>query len=601
MKNLFLKLWVACLLVGVAACEKPNAEKNEPSTEKPGLLAGVTIELNFDEDKVTATTAQADYSIDFGAASGAPIDVKIKYSIAESLNEGSSSTYVKTLDKSASSVVLDGLLFDRTYYYAVYTDLYGTKYLSGRGTFKTSAVSVAMNDPRETDEGLVLSGKVQGVAQEDKQQLGVYLCFNEAGYSDKVQRFDLDVPESNEIEVLIPGLNIATDYEYWWVIWDDETKKEEGAKLTYTTIDPYAQPKEVSAAGADLSTDGTANCYIVPASGAYKFKMTKGNSSEPVGNVASVRVLWESFGTAVSPKPFELISAAGMDGEYALFEVPQDYKEGNAVIAAYDASGTILWSWHIWLTSDNISADTYYVYSNGGFTDEVAGVVMDRNLGASSTEVNSVDSYGLLYQWGRKDPYLGSANTAGTAFAVSSRNLKVAVVDASMQTVDYSVANPHVFMFGNSKKDWVAEKNNTLWTNSVKTKYDPCPPGWRVPDGGTGQNGVQAGLWAKIGMSTYGRTPMPASWQSGWKGMMFPISRNGYSSWYPVAGGIGLNASLKLVGIDGTYWTAAAIGGAHDYVYAMNFYFTSSQTEYYAYNGAEIPRATGNSVRCCKE
>lgn len=176
----------------------------------------------------------------------------------------------------------------------------------------------------------------------------------------------------------------------------------------------------------------------------------------------------------------------------------------------YDSQEKILWSWHIWLTSDNISAETYYVSSNGVFTDEVAGVVMDRNLGALSNEVNSVD--------------------------------------ASMQTIDYTVANPHVFLFGNSRKDWIAEKNNTLWTNSTKTKYDPCPPGWRIPDGGTG-----------------------------------------------------LNAALKLVGVDGTYWTAAAIGGNHDYVFAMNFYFASSQTEYYAYCSTEVPRATGNSVRCCKE
>ena len=253
------------------------------------------------------------------------------------------------------------------------------------------------------------------------------------------------------------------------------------------------------------------------------------------------------------------------------------------------------------MTSDNISAETYYVSSNGVFTDEVAGVVMDRNLGALSNEVNSVDAFGLFYQWGRKDPYLGSANAAGTAFAVSTRSLRVAIVDASMQTIDYTVANPHVFLFGNSRKDWIAEKNNTLWTNSTKTKYDPCPPGWRIPDGGTGLNDVQAGLWAKIGMNAYGKTPMPASWQSGWKGMMFPISKTGYSSWYPVAGGIGLDAALKLVGVDGTYWTAAAIGGNHDYVFAMNFYFASSQTEYYAYCSTEVPRATGNSVRCCKE
>ena len=596
MKNLFLKLWVACLLVGVAACEKPNAEKNEPSTEKPGLLAGVTIELNFDEDKVTATTAQADYSIDFGAASGAPINVKIKYSIAESLNEGSSSTYVKTLDKSASYVVLDGLLFDRTYYYAVYTELYGTKYLSGRGTFKTSAVSVAMNDPRETDEGLVLSGKVQGVAQEDKQQLGVYLCFNEAGYSDKVQRFDLDVPESNEIEVLIPGLNIATDYEYWWVIWDDETKKEEGAKLTYTTIDPYAQPKEVSAAGADLSADGTtANCYIVPASGAYKFKMTKGNSSEPVGNVASVRVLWESFGTAVSPKPFELISAAGMDGEYALFEVPQDYKEGNAVIAAYDAAGTILWSWHIWLTDDQMTEITYA---------NEAGVMMDRNLGALSATPNDAKALGLFYQWGRKDPFLGSSSIYEPMYAHSTRHLKKTLNTAETATVAYATANPYKFILANAGSDWLSVKDNSLWMSS-KTIYDPCPAGWRVPDGGYDggqENPLPNGIWAKAGFSREGSTPFGEG-DDVKIGKMFSTPYCTPDTWYPAAGSIKYSDGyIYELGKDGVYQSVTAFGGSDTMVTGLLFNYLPGINAHYIYCGGEkFARAGGNSVRCCKE
>lgn len=599
MKHTILKFCLFGVLLSlVFGCEKPVGGEDGPSNEKPGLLSGVTIDLNI--SKVTATTATASYSVNLGDAADMPIDVKIRYSIAESLSGPSS--VVKTLDKTASSTVLTGLQFDRQYFYEVFISLYGTEYNAKKGSFTTSAISVTMAQPRETDEGLVLSGSVQGTDKADWDDLDAYVYFCESEYPEEThQRFDVQLDDASAFEVLVPNTAIDTEYGYWWAIKSVDEKSIEGEKLSYKTSNPYASSKQPSASGTDLSASGTANSYIVSQPGAYKFKMTKGNTQESVGNVSAVRILWESFGTAVSPKPFDLISATGKDGDYALFEVPQSFKEGNAVIAAYDSQEKILWSWHIWLTSDSISAETYYVSSNGVFTDEVAGVVMDRNLGALSNEVNSVDAFGLFYQWGRKDPYLGSANAAGTAFAVSTRSLRVAIVDASMQTIDYTVANPHVFLFGNSRKDWIAEKNNTLWTNSTKTKYDPCPPGWRIPDGGTGLNGVQAGLWAKIGMNAYGKTPMPASWQSGWKGMMFPISKTGYSSWYPVAGGIGLDAALKLVGVDGTYWTAAAIGGNHDYVFAMNFYFASSQTEYYAYCSTEVPRATGNSVRCCKE
>ena len=599
MKHTILKFCLfGALLSLVFGCEKPVGGEDGPSNDKQGLLSGVTIDVNI--SKVTATTATASYSVNLGDAADMPIDVKIRYSIAESLSGPSS--VVKTLDKTASSTVLTGLQFDRQYFYEVFISLYGTEYNAKKGSFTTSAISVTMAQPRETDEGLVLAGSVQGTEKADWDDLDAYVYFCESEYPEETQqRLDVQLDDASAFEVLVPNTAIDTEYGYWWAIKSVDEKSIEGEKLSYKTSNPYASSKQPSASGTDLSASGTANSYIVSQPGAYKFKMTKGNTQESVGNVSAVRILWESFGTAVSPKPFDLISATGKDGDYALFEVPQSFKEGNAVIAAYDSQEKILWSWHIWLTSDSISAETYYVSSNGVFTDEVAGVVMDRNLGALSNEVNSVDAFGLFYQWGRKDPYLGSANAAGTAFAVSTRSLRVAIVDASMQTIDYTVANPHVFLFGNSRKDWIAEKNNTLWTNSTKTKYDPCPPGWRIPDGGTGLNGVQAGLWAKIGMNAYGKTPMPASWQSGWKGMMFPISKTGYSSWYPVAGGIGLDAALKLVGVDGTYWTAAAIGGNHDYVFAMNFYFASSQTEYYAYCSTEVPRATGNSVRCCKE
>ena len=62
-----------------------------------------------------------------------------------------------------------------------------------------------------------------------------------------------------------------------------------------------------------------------------------------------------------------------------------------------------------------------------------------------------------------------------------------------------------------------------------------------------------------------------------------------------------LGCNFESVGVDGTYWTASVIGGERDYVYAMNFYFTDSVENYYAFCSAEVPRATGNSVRCCKE
>ena len=598
MKRFLAYILATCFLFCALSCEKTP----EPSKEKP--LVSATLEdicLKATVVETSATTATLEYAFNLDALSSMPIDVKIRYSLSESFPaEG---TEVVRLNKERMSVTLTGLQFDRQYYYEVFVTLYDTEYNAERGNFRTLPASVMLNDPSESLEGLTVSGKVNGVSAEDLAEFNVLLYLTDVAMGN-VQEHRLELAEDFTFCKIIDGLDIGAAYTYWVKLSQGTQKSVSSEEMTYSTQDPYlAAEKAIDGAAIDLSESSTANCYIVPSSGVYKFKLVKGNTNESVGDVKSVRILWESFGTAVKPVALELICATCKDGDYAVFKVPQPYNKGNAVIAAYDAQDNILWSWHIWLTADSISGETYYVSSNGAFTDEVAGVVMDRNLGALSKDVNSVEAYGLFYQWGRKDPYLGSANAAGTAFAVSTRSLRVAIVDASMQTIDYTVANPHVFLVGNSRKDWIGEKNNTLWTNSTKTKYDPCPPGWRIPDGGTGLNGVQAGLWAKIGMSAYGKTQMPSSWQSGWKGMMFPVSKTGYSSWYPVAGGIGLDAALKLVGVDGTYWTAAAIGGEHDYVFAMNFYFVkhATTTDYYEYCSTEVPRATGNSVRCCKE
>ena len=73
------------------------------------------------------------------------------------------------------------------------------------------------------------------------------------------------------------------------------------------------------------------------------------------------------------------------------------------------------------------------------------------------------------------------------------------MADSSRGTIEYSIANPTTFIvcyIGDS--DWqynaasdVGDKNR--WTTSKKAKSicDPCPVGWRVPDGGS------KGVWAK--------------------------------------------------------------------------------------------------------
>jgi hypothetical protein len=173
-------------------------------------------------------------------------------------------------------------------------------------------------------------------------------------------------------------------------------------------------PAEPPVSGVmDLSQSGTANSYIVSSSGSYKFIPTKGNSTKSIGSISSVEVLWETFGTDKAPCVGDLIRDVKYEGGYIHFKTPALFVKGNAVIAAKNINGIILWSWHIWLTDNPKSQEYSNVYKDAGY-------MMDRNLGATTAVPGATGSLGLLYQWGRKDPFLGSSSINSSNIASST-------------------------------------------------------------------------------------------------------------------------------------------------------------------------------------
>ena len=334
----------------------------------------------------------------------------------------------------------------------------------------------------------------------------------------------------------------------------------------------------------DLSVEGTANSYIVSSSGAYKFTPTKGNSSESVGAIASAEVVWETFGTDVTPNKGDLVRNVTYQNGAVYFETPSEYKEGNAVIAAKDAYGTILWSWHIWLT-DEPEGQVYY---------NNAGTMMDRNLGATSATPGDVGALGLLYQWGRKDPFLGSSSISEGIEAKSTITWpSVVTSNPSIGTIAYATANPTAFITYNSNNyDWYytgsLSTDNTRWTTSDTDKsiYDPCPAGWRVPDGGSN------GVWFKaFGSSSvfYG------SYDNTNEGMNFSGKFGADETiWYPASGYGSYNgAVLNFVGYSCNCWSASP---DNFYADGLNFDY-----ERYVYLSCNYLRAYACSVRCIKE
>ena len=220
----------------------------------------------------------------------------------------------------------------------------------------------------------------------------------------------------------------------------------------------------------DLSAAGTANCYLVQQAGDYKFKSVIGNTDATVGNVKTVEVLWESFGTDEMPNVGDLIASVSYKNGYIRFSTPENFRDGNAVIAAKNSKGTILWSWHIWCAEEGWREQVYY---------NDAGAMMDRNLGATSATPGDVGALGLMYQWGRKDPFMGASSITADVLAVSTGTWNI----TSGGSTAKAETNPMTFYTN-------LFLPNRSW-ESTKTVYDPCPAGWRVPEGGGD------GVWAK--------------------------------------------------------------------------------------------------------
>lgn len=328
--------------------------------------------------------------------------------------------------------------------------------------------------------------------------------------------------------------------------------------------------------GGEVSQGATANCYIVSQSGSYKFPAVKGNSSESVGAIKSVEVLWESFGTSTAPKVGDLIKTVSYNDGYITYQTADTFREGNAVIAAKDASGTILWSWHIWLTDE--PALCYYR--------NVDGAMMDRNLGATSATPGDVGALGLLYQWGRKDPFLGSSSISSSVGAKSTITWPSPVSSSSSRgTNAYATEHPTTFItYNDANYDWYytgsSTTDNTRW-QSTKTIYDPCPAGWRVPDGGSN------GVWAKAGFDDQ-------DYDDSDEGMLFGSGISSPATWYPAAGyRYSLDGSLYNVGSSGSYWSVTPDS---DHAYYLSFGYYGGVYPTYSYD-----RAYGQSVRCLQE
>ena len=261
-----------------------------------------------------------------------------------------------------------------------------------------------------------------------------------------------------------------------------------------------------------LDTEGTSNSYIADRGAAsYSFTATiMGNGADGIIDEgkfedASGNILTKAGGANIHPLSAKLLwqdtdelveQVALVNGRV---QVKMGRSRGNAVIAVYDKTNPnaedakVLWSWHLWCTP--VPQIIEYTAPRTGHE----YTIMDRNVGATTSTLGLVTTQGLQYQFGRKDPFTTSLDY-DEEVAVFLRNVRSDSLPHLFSyeeplTIAQAIGKPDVFIhrMNLSGGKWCeTSEMKYLWGNpegqveyfpslTVKTIYDPCPIGYKVP------------------------------------------------------------------------------------------------------------------------
>ena len=271
------------------------------------------------------------------------------------------------------------------------------------------------------------------------------------------------------------------------------------------------------------------NAYETTATGTYVLQHFQDHAGQPItnpwiektnssayANIDGAKIVWSDEKDLVTSPT---ITHVGGDG-YLDFEVKAtDIKSGNAVVAV-TKGGTVVWSWHLWFAPKSALTPipvTNYQGKTYNFTTETLGwkpkgevttynaprtvkVKVEQTIANGGTKqftvINITQNNGgkkegiaTLYQFGRKDALPGT----DTFYPTNSYSFDNTTGGRSL---GYAIQHPeNMFIYaqtGTYYYDWCNATYYNLWSADntttgfndnavVKTVYDPCPVGFKMP------------------------------------------------------------------------------------------------------------------------
>ena len=401
----------------------------------------------------------------------------------------------------------------------------------------------------------------------------------------------------------------------------------------------------------------TANCYVIHNPGTYKFPTIYGNAmkngqkneraykSSKQGQKYILSPFINAYGQSITKPQIDgidnacliwqdtqdLISNISFDSanQYVKFEVNKaTIHNGNAIIAVRDNSNTILWSWHIWVTEEDLTPveiENYQHFKYNilpvnlgwcGFNAESYAQrevkIRIKQQSGNKTVDFTLNQKGhfegdrkngncTFYQWGRKDPMLpGNGITAGDGKDKTcyTTDAQYAFQARGLNTADIKeyIRNPHKFningdMDGKYYNLWSTDNERTDANDDkvIKTVYDPSPVGYSLPASNAFTGFTITGKEA----SNPTEYNVNGVFNKGWNFYTKP-NKQGSIVFFPATGRRdNSSGSVVSVATNGSYWVAGPVSPD----YGRDLYFNSGRVSPLYYSS----RSYGFTVRPAQE